>query len=69
MYFHLGNPELQNFIYMTEKNNETIMDSCLDMIDSEICNDILNCNTRSCYTSVLIYLDEPYLHVHFFLNV
>lgn len=43
----MGNPELQNFIYMTEKNNETIMDySCLDMIDSEICNDILNCNTR-----------------------
>lgn len=54
---------------MTEKNNETIIDSCLDMIDSEICNDILNCNTRSCYTSVLIYLDKPYLHVHFFLNV
>lgn len=41
----MGNPE---FIYMIEKNNEIIMDySCLDMINSEICNGILNCNTRS----------------------
>lgn len=49
----MGNPE---FIYMIEKNNEIMMDySRLDMINSEICNGILNCNTRSCYTSVLIY--------------
>lgn len=41
----MGNPE---FIYMIEKNNEIMMDySRLDMINSEICNRILNCNTRS----------------------
>lgn len=41
----MGNPE---FIYMIEKNNEIIMDySHLVMINSEICNGILNCNTRS----------------------
>lgn len=43
--------ETQNYrihIYMIEKNNEIIMDySRLDMINSEICNGILNCNTRS----------------------
>lgn len=43
--------ETQNFrihIYMIEKNNEIIMDySHLVMINSEICNGILNCNTRS----------------------
>lgn len=43
--FIMGNPE---FIYMIEKNNEIMMDySRLDMINSEICNGILNCNTRS----------------------
>lgn len=33
---------------MIEKNNEIMMDySRLEMINSEICNGILNCNTRS----------------------
>lgn len=40
----MGNLE---FIYMIEKNNEIIMDYfCLDMINLEICNGILNCNIR-----------------------
>lgn len=52
IYFHYGKPRITEFIYMINKNNEIIMDySCLDMINSEICNEIhvlLNCNTRLC---------------------
>lgn len=51
--FIMGNPE---FIYMIEKNNEIMMDySRLDMINSEICNGILNCNTRSYVIPVYWY--------------
>lgn len=48
MYFHYGKPRIHIHLYMIEKNNEIMMDySRLDMINSEICNGILNCNTRS----------------------
>lgn len=51
--------ETQNYRihkYMIEKNNEIIMDySHLVMINSEICNGILNCNTRSYVIPVYWY--------------